>query len=68
MPVASVPSIKSYIHQKLIKMRADHRGHEGDLERLGGHVLQDEISVGGEEGRVMVAGVGVGPAEANEHA
>ena len=50
------------------RARAEVVGDEGDLERLGGHVLQDEISVSGEECRVVVAGVGVGSAEAHEHA
>jgi hypothetical protein len=50
------------------RARAEVVGDEGDLERLGGHVLQDKISVSGEECRVVVAGVGVGSAEAHEHA
>ena len=50
------------------RARAEVVGDEGDLERLGGHVLQDKISVSGEEGRVVVAGVGVGSAEAHERA
>ena len=50
------------------RARAEVVGHEGDPERLGGHVLQDEIPVSGDECRVVVAGVGVGSAEAHEHA
>ena len=32
------------------------------------YVLHDEVAVGSDQGRVVVAGVGVGPTEAHEHA
>ena len=48
--------------------RAEVVGHEGGLESLCRYVLHDEVAVGSDQGRVVVAGVGVGPTEAHEHA